>query len=527
MLGVNHPVKDPALVSYHRPELLALLPDLEVAHDCWVGLNGTGVGDENLKRKYLKKEPGEPAKAYEHRLHRSSYTPTYRDAIRGYAGLLGRFELIEVPPSLEENQDNVDLNGSSIQAFFGRCDERVLRDGGVYIMVDMLPNDGADNFLDQQRDGRVPYLMMINRADVINWHVERINGRQRVVRATIRQYRPVQIPGSYGSQIEPVYHVLEPGLVRTYKVEKSESGWRNVLLEEVQTTVPYVPLVWYGATSTNFAVSELPMQGLALMSLQHFQLRSDLAELLHKCALPVPVRKGAVAGANGQMPPLVLGPNTAVDLDVEGDFKFVEPHGQSLLQHQNEIRHLEELMDRSSLNFLYGAEVKTATEASLRAAQVASQVSGMVRTKVSSFDTIMRLWALYAGEESSLGAESGLAMNDSLINKPMDSSSIAQMVNLYREGLLSRPTVLEELRRGGVLDPDLRIDLEIERIEEDRKRRQDEKLEEAEAMAEIEQPKEPQLDPEDRLQEGDEASERMKAENQVNIKTGTTAEIGR
>ena len=35
------------------------------------------------------------------------------------------------------------------------------------------------------------------------------------------------------------------------------------------------------------------MDGLADLSIQHFQMRSDLNELLHKCAMPVPVRKGA------------------------------------------------------------------------------------------------------------------------------------------------------------------------------------------------------------------------------------------
>jgi hypothetical protein len=145
----------------------------------------------------------------------------------------------------------------------------------------------------------------------------------------------------------------------------------------------------------------------------------------------------------------------------------------------------------------------------------------MVRTKVSSFDTVMRLWALYAGEESSINPESGLAMNDSLINKPVDSSAIAQMVNLYREKLISRPTILEELRRGGVLDPDLRIDAELERIEEDRKRRQDEEVEDAEAMANVTTPAAPR-------QQTDQVEDLNRAaQDQQNDKEGTTAEINR
>ena len=42
--GINHPINDPALVSYHRPELVKLLPQLEQAHDCWTLLNGDGLG---------------------------------------------------------------------------------------------------------------------------------------------------------------------------------------------------------------------------------------------------------------------------------------------------------------------------------------------------------------------------------------------------------------------------------------------------------------------------------------------------
>ena len=44
---------------------------------------------------------------------------------------------------------------------------------------------------------------------------------------------------------------------------------------------------------------------------------------------------------------------------------------------------------------------------------------------------------------------------------------MAQLVNLYNNNLMSRRTVLEELQRGGVIDPDLVVDEEIERIEED------------------------------------------------------------
>ena len=480
MYGINHPVSDPSLVSYHRPELVRLLPQLEQAHDCWTLLNADGLG--SAKEKYLHREPAEPSGAYKARLDRSTYTPIYRDSIRSYAGLLSRFQLVDPPSSLESNQHNVDLQGSSIQSFLTQVDEMVLRDGGAYVMVDMMPDAGSDNFFDQQRDGRHPYFVSVKRADVINWQVSYERGREVITRATVRQLRSVADEG-FGSKFEPVYYVLTPGKVETYRLVKAgnASRWENRKMDEMATSMPIIPLAWYGATTSRFAQGDLPMDGLADLSIQHFQMRSDLNELLHKCAMPVPVRKGAPIGPDGKPAALVLGPNTAVDLPSEGgDFSFAEPSGKSLERHQEEIKHVEELMDRSSLNFLYGANVKTATEASLRASQVASSVSALVRNKTSMFGVLVRFWAWYAGEQSQITQESGLSMNDSLITKPMGASEIAQLVNLFNNDLLSKQTVLEELQRGGVLDPDLVLEKEMERIDEDKEAEHELQRQEAE-----------------------------------------------
>ncbi len=481
-MQIVHPSSDPALVSYHRPELVDTLPSLELALDCWNLLDTGGRG--LAKGKYLHKEPAEPKTAYTERLHRSTYTPIYRDSIRAYAGLLNRFQLASPPPSLAAHEYNVDLQGSSIQSFWNHCDEYAIRDGGVFVMVDMMPDSEANNFLDQQRDGRHPYLIMVERKDVINWSVEYQNGREFVHHATIRQMRSVPTASGYGTTIEPVYYVLKPGQVDVYRMEKKDNRWIQVKLgETLQTSMPIVPLVWYGSSTSKFAQGDLPMNGLAELSIQHYQMRSDLQELLHKCAMPVPVRKGAPVGPDGRPAPLILGPNTAVDLPGEGgEFSFAEPTGKSLERHQAEVQHVEMLMDRSGLNFLYGANIKTATEASLRASQVASQVSALVRNKTSSFNTVMRLWAAYSGELSSINAESGIVLNDSLINRPLDPSGMAQLVNLFNSEILSHETILGELQRGGVLDPDLRIQEELKRISKEKTQRV------AESVANVVQP---------------------------------------
>jgi hypothetical protein len=464
-MEVTHPVNDESLVSYHRPELLALLPGLELALDCWNLLDTNGRGSE--KAKYLHKEVGEPKNPYEERLHRSTYTPIFRDSIRAYAGLLSRFQLVDGPLSLVEAEQNVDMQGSSLHSFWNSCDELAIRDGGVFIMVDMPPSDGETNYLDEMRNGRKPYKIQVERRNVINWSVDYVRGREIIRHITVRQIRSRSTQNGYGAIIEPIYLVMRPGSVETIRLEKRDNKWIEISEGVATTTLPVVPIKWYGASSPRFAQGDLPMNGLAELSIQHYQMRSDLQELLHKCAMPVPVRKGAPIGANGRPAPLVIGPNTAVDLQENGAFSFAEPSGTSLERHQAEIAHLEALMDRSGLNFLYGANIKTATEASLRASQISSQVSSLIRNKTSSFASVMRLWAAYSGEFDRLTPESGMAINDSLINRPIDPSGIAQMVNLYNVGILSKRTVLDELQRGGILDPDMKIDSELQRIKDE------------------------------------------------------------
>ena len=100
------------------------------------------------------------------------------------------------------------------------------------------------------------------------------------------------------------------------------------------------------------------------------------------------------------------------------------------------------------------------------------------------FGILMRLWAWYAGETADITQESGLAINDSLMSTPLEASEMAQLVNLYSNGLMSRKTVLDELQRGGVIDPDLVVDDEIERIEEDREEKIDQQIEEGEIKLE-------------------------------------------
>ena len=262
--------------------------------------------NDKTKGKYLHQEPGEPDEAYTSRLHRSTYTPVFRDSIRAFAGLLGSYQVSDIPKTLEENEDNVDMMGSSLSKFLNDVDQMVLRDGGAAILVEMPPEqEELTSALEEIEEARRPYLVAVRRSDVINWRTTMRGGREIVEQAVIRTVaEKISEEGRFGVELEPIYVVLTPGQWQKIRmVKNNRSRWSMEVVDQGVTTLPTVPLVWYGATGCRFGIGSVPLVGLADLSIQHFQFRSDLAELIHNCRVA-----GEGALVSRRPPALVIGP---------------------------------------------------------------------------------------------------------------------------------------------------------------------------------------------------------------------------
>ncbi|MAH29411.1 MAG: hypothetical protein CL959_01850 [Euryarchaeota archaeon] len=463
------PSNNPKLVSYQRPELAGIAPLLQRAKDCWHLLPREGDNaTRSVRAKYLPQEVGEPTDAYQGRIGRSSYPSTYRDAIRSFSGLLSRFQISEAPPSLEASLNDVDMRGSSLRRFLSDVDQLVLRDGAAAVLVEMpLAEPGVTSKIEEIRSGRRPYLVLLERSQVINWRSHLDGGREVLDLVVIRLEEEVP-DGDYGSKSQEVFMVMVPGAYRKVTLRVTKAGtYQEEVLEEGTTSLNEIPMVWMGATTNAMGSSDVAMDALAQLSIEHMQLRSDLSELIHKCALPAGVRVGDSLLPDGSPKPLTIGPNSVLDLPEGGDFRWAEISGGSLQRHQEEVLHVEKLMKEASLSFLWGdGGNRTATEAALASSQVSSQVRALIEGKLSAFRQLLYFWTQYSGEK--LHPESGISLSDSLLSKPMEANDVAQLTNLNVNGLISHQTTLEELQRGGVLDPDLNIEEELQRIQEEK-----------------------------------------------------------
>jgi Domain of unknown function (DUF4055) len=421
------PTTDPNLPSFHHPNYAAVLSELELVSDVWADL-------KDCQRRYLPQELKEPPKAYANRLKRTQFDNRFSPALKGHAGLLSDFALAEdAPASIRDFANNIDLQGGSLEVFLEGLDEIVLRDGGAGLLVEFPPEpkDEQGNSLivsaaDQAMFEMRPYLVAIDRRNIPNWDIAYVHGKPVLRHLTIRENHLVA-DGDFGTTEKTYYRVLRPGTWEVWELVEHKGKWSKVLIDSGETGIEAIPFVWYAIAESRWFEGMPPFLNLARLNIEHYQKRSGLNEVLHKCNLPVPVREGLVRGIEDfhnqerPIPPLMIGPNSALDVPQGGKFYFAEPSGSAIAQTQLDIEKLEGAMDRVSLAFLTGGEAaKTATEVVMDSSQTQCTLKGLARRKESLVQTAFQFWAEYTGESGT----GGIQVNESILQLPANPQEV-------------------------------------------------------------------------------------------------------
>ena len=467
-LDIDHPTNDPSLPSYRHPVLADLAEDLQKAFDAYHCLRGS-------KQRYLPQEPGEPPEAYEARLGRAVFSDLFRSSLHAFSGVLSNFQLNNPPASFELAENNIDLEGNSLKAWFQEVDALMLRDGGIVLQVEM-PAERPATAGQEVRQGRRPYVLHRSRTKALNWRVSVTDGVESLERVTLLEMQEVP-DGEFGVKMEPRYRVITRGAWQLWRIERNASNDLVAVLEDEGQYIgangqplPVVPCVWYSSDQVGFGQGEPPMRQVVEHCIEHFQRRSDLREKDHKLNMPVPVAIGRTPPAPGQpQKPMVIGPNTVVDLDQGGSFTFAEPSAASLQFSQAQVSEVEKLIARQTLGFLYGdpSSTKTATQAGMEAAETESSITRLAQRKASAVQTLMSIWTMFTGEE--LDEDAGILMSDSIYERPLDAQDINQLIQLTGgEVLISVQSAIEELQRAGRLKATTSVEDELARIRAER-----------------------------------------------------------
>ena len=458
-----------------HPSLTALQSALQITADCWALL--AAPDGTSRKEHYLPKGEREPETAYRKRLDAARPSGFFRDALRTYAGMLSRGSWISLPPSLTSVLTDVDGRGTDLGVFLAAADLLVLRDGAVLVLV-LPPEHSWPSEGDRQEALRrgdrlsLPRLQLVPRANCLNWELPVSYGLPgRIIwREPVNRPISTEVLGSEGAVTQQIQALLgdadSPDRWRYRSLQlltgggaitglqlahhpvcadpQASSGWR---CDEPEVTtyegLSQLPACWYTSDGSGIGEGDLPHLGLAHQYLNHFRCKSEYEELLSRTALPVGVRKGMVdAMGNSRAGPVVLGPNTCMDLPADASFEFVEIRARSLAEHRAWLQILDDTMRRDALipSQNRGA-ARTEMEISLTASQSYALLQAMAIQKASLFSTLLQHWCSLSGELLDPGA--GLQVTVSPLTPPIQPQpQVKEWIELFDKGVISR----EELR---------------------------------------------------------------------------------
>lgn len=469
------PNDDPSLPSYQGDDLRDRSGELEFILDMFIGAKRwagvAGLKDEGKAKNYIPPWSREPKEEYPKRVKRTLFHNFFAPAVKGFPGFLSDIRNVEtLYPGIVENISDVDLQGNNLTSFLWQADLKVIRDGFCGVLVDMprIPRDAKGNKLvrslaDQKKVNARPYLVLIDRRDIMSVSESFVNGKRQTERITIKEYVN-QTLGDFGSEVITRYKTFwSDGRYLVQVLIERDDKVVAVTVEEGYSDLKMVPIVLYSATDICPLDAEPPLLNLAEKNRAYYELYSEYREIIHKMNTPVPVRIGVMMpGGGDDLPDMVFGANTGIDVPQGGDFKFAELSGNVLATDRAELTALEVAMNSDSLKFLSGGGVeKTATEAVLESSQLQATLSGIATLKESAIEQIASVWAGYYGKPEQGGR---CQVNQDLLKMPLNAVEIQALSSLATQSQISVITLLELLKEGKRLPDSVKPSQEIQRL---------------------------------------------------------------
>lgn len=433
-------------LDVHQPndEISALRPQWSVIEALMGGTPAMRAAGETL----LPKWPNEEQAAYNLRLRTATLFPAYRRTVSVMAGkpFSKAITLKDAPSQIAAWAEDIDLQGVGLHAFAAEMFEEAVGYGLAGILVEHPRTDGATlrTRHDVERAGVRPYWVRVKHNQILGWRAQSIGGRMQLTQ--LRLLESVDEPdGAWGVKSVPQVRVLEPGRWQLWR-QGARDAWE--LYEEGTTTLNVVPFVPLYGFRDGFMVGRPPLLDLAYLNVKHWQSQSDQDTILHVARVPILTIIGA--DDNTQ---IVVGGSAAVKLPLQGDMKFVEHTGAAIEAGSKSLVQLEEQMIQTGAELLVKKPGnRTATEAANDAEGNKCDLQRLAERFEDALDYALWLSAQYAG----LGDKAGSVQLFSDYGATTLSDASATLVkDLALAGMLSRETALHELKRRGVLGPDI------------------------------------------------------------------------
>ena len=416
---------------------------------------------------YLPKGPGEKTEAYAERLNRSVFFNATARTVEGLMGLVFRTDPVlgdDVPAQILDHWENIDMAGTHGDVFCRDLGEDAITSGHAAIFVD-YPKTGGEHGREQEIAQEVrPYWIPIKKEDIMSWRTATEGGASYLTQIVLRETSMVP-EGDYGEREQVRYRVLyrEGGKVGFELIEITKERHIVTVDEGVYLNQIEIPVAEIGTSgSESLFNSTPPLLDLGYLNVAHYQAWSDYVTSIHMTCVPIFVTIGMPKNAAGGSDPVVVGPNSGLNIpDVQGNAFYVSHDGAALGSCKAALDDLKS--DFGTLGLAMLAPQKRAAETAdakrLDKSTSDSALAVSARALQDGIENALKFHGKYlVGQPEGGSITINRDFEGLLIDAPV-MSAYAQLVNA---GFPPGP-VLQALQQGGRISEDVDLDeLELE-----------------------------------------------------------------
>ncbi len=431
-------------------------------------MQGT-IAMRNQSKLYLPQHPAESDENYKHRLSKTVLRNFYERTVTSLTGKVFAKELIlkDVNPTIEPMLENVDLTGRDFNIFAKDVFYDAIAMGISYILID-YPKVQAGITLEEERLlAPRPYMRHVQAVDMIGFKSEFIGGVQTLTEVRIRESY-VARGEDYAEFLKYRIRILRPG-----SFELWESDNNNVWsLVDSGTSLPQISLVPIITKRVGFWEGRPPLEDLAWMNLEHYQIRSDQRVALSVASFPILAASG---WKKDEDETVEIGPKKMLaTMDPAGKFYYVETSGASLEAGDHELSKLEDQMRVFGLQFemsggksAAGGKVgaETATGRNIDQFEAASALHSWACSLQDGLNNALGFMASWLNlDPETAGA---VLINEDYSLASRNAAELDILIKARGLGDLSRETLISELVRRGLLDEDFDVEAELDKLLEE------------------------------------------------------------
>ena len=222
-------------------------------------------------RKYLPQLERETDDSYDRRLSRSNVVPFTQRIEKMLSGMLTRkpVRLDDVSDLVREQLFDVDLEGNDLNVWLYETARTAISFGHVGVLVD-APKEG---------DKTRPYWVTYSPRNILGWRSEIIDGTRQLTQLRLLE-NVVEPDGKYGEKQVKQIRVLERGRYEIHRKDKKNSEYK--LFDEGEMSLKdKIPFAVAYSNRVGFYESRSPLYDIAELNLKHYQIQSDLDNILH------------------------------------------------------------------------------------------------------------------------------------------------------------------------------------------------------------------------------------------------------